>query len=272
MFERRQIFLKPRKGLGQSFLTNRAVAVAEAEHAHGKRVLELGPGYGILTRELCRYAERVVAVELDRSLFRMLRHELDFGNLKLINGDFFEVGEEEMELADTDMMVSNVPYKLSSRVIDFLVEHRLQAVLCLQKEFVDHVLARPGERKYSRLSVMSQLHFSITRMMDVDRGSFSPVPEVDSAIIYLRPRERWISAAERELVNLLMQHKKKTVRNAVMDSERHFGIGRKELAAIAAGLKEGRSRVFQMNPEELLSLAKELEVIPGRRAPGPGRV
>src|SRR5271157_6461724 len=105
MFERRQVFLKPRKELGQSFLTNRAVAVAAAEHAHGKRVLELGPGYGILTRELCRYADRVVAVELDRGLFRMLRHELDFDNLKLVNGDFFETGGDELELDCADIMI-----------------------------------------------------------------------------------------------------------------------------------------------------------------------
>jgi 16S rRNA (adenine1518-N6/adenine1519-N6)-dimethyltransferase len=272
MLGRRQVFLKPRKELGQSFLTNRSVAVTEAEHALGKRVLELGPGYGILTRELCRYAERVVAVELDRNLFRMLKHELDYPNLKLINGDFFEIGEDELELKTTDIMISNVPYSLSSRVIDFLVAHRLQAVLCLQKEFVEHMLAAPGSRKYSRLSVMSQLHFSITKMMDVERGNFSPSPKVDSAILYLKPRERRIGDGERELVNLLMQHKKKTVRNAVMDSESRLGVGRKELGAIADGLKEGKSRVFQMAPEELLALARELEVSLGRRAPAPGRV
>jgi 16S rRNA (adenine1518-N6/adenine1519-N6)-dimethyltransferase len=269
MLERRQIFMRPRKELGQSFLTNRAVAVAAAEHAHGKRVLELGPGYGILTRELCRYADRVVAVELDKGLFRMLRHELTFDNLKLINGDFFETGEDELELGDTDIMIANVPYKLSSRVIDFLVGHRLQAVLFLQKEFVEHMLAAPGTRKYSKLSVMSQLNFSITKIMDVERGNFSPVPKVDSAILYIKPREREISARERELVNLLMQHKKKTVRNAVIDSERQIGVNKKELAGIADGLRERKLRVFQMAPEELLALAKELEVTLGKLAPGP---
>ena len=141
MLERRQVFLRPRKELGQSFLTNRSVAVMEAEHAHGKRVLELGPGYGILTRELCRYADRVVAVELDKDLFRMLKHEMAYENLKLISGDFFEVAEGELELKTTDIMISNVPYSLSSRIIEFLVEHRMQAVLCLQKEFVEHMLA-----------------------------------------------------------------------------------------------------------------------------------
>jgi 16S rRNA (adenine1518-N6/adenine1519-N6)-dimethyltransferase len=272
MLERRQIFLKPRKELGQSFLTNRAVAVAAAEHAHGKRVLELGPGYGILTRELCRYADRVVAVELDKGLFRMLRHELVFDNLRLINGDFFETGDDELGLKDTDIMISNVPYRLSSRVIDFLVGHRLQAVLFLQKEFVEHMLAAPGTRKYSKLSVMSQLNFSITKIMDVERGNFSPVPKVDSAILYLKPRERAIGARDRELVNLLMQHKKKTVRNAVIDSEKNLQVRKKELTDIADGLKEKKRRVFQMDPEELLSLAKELDVTLGRRAPAAGQV
>jgi len=272
MFERRQVFLRPRRELGQSFLTNRAVAVSEAEHAHGKRVLELGPGYGILTRELCRYAERVVAVELDKNLFRMLKHEMDYSNLKLIHGDFFEVGDGELGLDSTDIMISNVPYSLSSKVIEFLVAHRLQAVLCLQKEFVEHMLASPGTRKYSKLSVMSQLYFSITKMMDVERGNFNPVPKVDSAVLYLKPRDREISVREKELVNLLMQHKKKTVKNAVEDSERQLKVDRKELARVAVGLKERKLRVFQMCPEDLLSLARELDVTLGRMAPAADRV
>ena len=115
---------------------------------------------------------------------------------------------------------------------------------------------------------MSQLYFSITKMMDVERGNFSPVPRVDSAILYLKPREREISGRERELVNLLMQHKKKTVRNAVIDSERNLRVEKKELVSIADGLKEKRLRVFQMGPEELLGLAKELGVTLGRKAAG----
>ena len=172
----------------------------------------------------------------------------------------------------TDIMIANVPYSLSSRVVEFLVGHRLQAVLCLQKEFVEHMLAGPGTRKYSKLSVMSQLYFSITKMMDVERGNFNPVPKVDSAILYLKPRERTISEKESELVNLLMQHKKKTVRNAVIDSERNLGVGKKELTRIADGLDEKKLRVFQMGPEELLGLARKLEVTLGKTAPGPGPV
>ncbi|VVB77191.1 putative ribosomal RNA small subunit methyltransferase A [uncultured archaeon] len=272
MIRRRQVFMKPRKSLGQCFLTNQSMAIVAAEHAEGKRVLELGPGYGILTRELCERADRVVAVEIDRGLFGMLKTELNYDNLTLINKDFFSASADELLLADTDIMIANVPYGLSSRVLDFLLEHRLQAVLFLQKEFAEHMSAEPGSRKYSRLSVMSQLGFSVTKIMDVPRGNFNPAPKVDSIILYIKPKDREITSGEKEMINLLMQHKKKTVRASVLDSFVRLGVGRKLLGEMIRGMQEGELRVFQMDPEEILALAKKLEVILGNKAPAPGRV
>lgn len=258
MLERTQVYFRPIRALGQHFLVNRAVAEIEAEHARGKNVLELGSGYGVLTRELCKRAKRVIAVELDKNLFLMLKSTLKNKNLKLINKDFFEATSDELELESADLMVANVPYKLSSRVIDFLLEHRLQAVLCLQREFVQHMTAKPGTRNYSRLSVMFQLGFTHTKLVEVSRGSFRPMPNVDSIVIYIKPRGQSIGESERKIISAMMQHKKKTVKNALIDSCSHLEITSAWARALAESMGERESRVFKLSPEEILGVAKEV--------------
>ncbi len=261
MLERTHVYLKPVKSLGQNFLVNENVAHIESAHATGKNVLELGPGYGVLTKELCKKAKRVVAVEIDDNLFLMLKNEMKHKkNLKLINRDFFEATDEELELSDTNIMIANVPYKLSSSVIDFLIKHKLQAVLCLQREFVQHMTAKFGTRNYSRLSVMFQLCFSFTKMIDVSRGSFRPIPKVDSVVIYVKPKEIEISAKEKMIIGYLMQHKKKSVKNALVDSSKYLGKTDEEVRAAAEALREKENKVFKLSPEEILAVAKQIKL------------
>jgi 16S rRNA (adenine1518-N6/adenine1519-N6)-dimethyltransferase len=260
MLERTQVYLRPVKALGQHFLINRAIAEVEAEHARGKQVLELGPGYGVLTKELCKRAKRVVAVELDRNLFTVLKHEMGEKNLKLINKDFFEASGEELELENADIMIANVPYKLSSKVIDFLLEHNMQAVLCLQREFVQHMVAKPGTRNYSRLSVMFQLGFSHTKLVEVSRGSFRPIPKVDSVVIYIKPKGNRLSENERKVISAMMQHKKKSVKNALVDSSDYLGKTNAEMRAVASRIAERESKVFKLSPEEILKVADKVSL------------
>lgn len=267
MLERMQVYFKPIKSLGQNFLVNKEVARIEAEHARGKKVLELGSGYGVLTGELCKRARRVVAVELDKNLFASLKGELKVKNLKLVNKDFFDASDAELELSDTDIMIANVPYKLSSKVIDFLLEHSLQAVLCLQKEFVQHMLAKPGTNNYSRLSVMFQLCFSSTKILDVSRGNFRPVPKVDSVVVYVKPKSSEVSAEEKALINALMQHKKKTVRNALMGSCRFLHLQPEHMAGVLGSTEHRESRVFKLAPEEILKVAKQASTVMSNMVP-----
>lgn len=246
------------KAFGQNFLINRSIAVAEAVHAEGKNVLEIGPGYGMLTRELCRHAKRVVAVEKDKTVYSALKREMRQKNLTVINKDFFDASDDELMLGSTQIVISNIPYNISSKVIEWLSAHRMEAVLCLQKEFVDHMLAKFGTGKYSKLSVMSYLTFSMTKIMNVSKGNFAPVPKVDSAIIYMKPKEAEISSKDMRVISLLMEHKKKTLRNALLGSHSYLGMGKQELAAAAEKLGEKDSRIFKMSPEELLEVAERI--------------
>ncbi|MDE1861167.1 MAG: ribosomal RNA small subunit methyltransferase A [Candidatus Micrarchaeota archaeon] len=247
--------LRPKKSLGQVFLHNKDVASAEAAHAGNKTVLEIGPGHGILTELLCQNAKEVIAVEKDRVLCKLLRARIRSGKLRLIEGDFLELGDSDMDVGKVDIVISNIPYNISSSVIDWLERKNLQAVLCLQKEFVEHMLAKPGTRDYSRLSVMSSLLYRIVKIMDVSRGCFTPVPKVDSVVIYMQPKRVRISDAERKLIGLLMQHKKKTVRNALVDSHSYLGMEKSSLRELAEGIGQRDRRPFEMEPEEILAVA-----------------
>lgn len=242
------------KKLGQNFLIDRSVAIAEAAHCEGKNVLELGAGLGMLTNELCGASKHVTAIEIDKRLYGFLKSNLKQENLELINGDFFKVASDK----DVDILASNVPYNLSAKTLLWLVEHDMPAILCLQKEFVDRMTAAPGSRDYSRLSVFSTLRFRVVRLMNVPSSSFYPSPRVESSLIYLKPISVRIDEKEMNMLSLLMEHKNKKVRNALEDSSKALQIDKKEARSISDKLTEKDSRISKMKPEELLDVVRRI--------------
>lgn len=241
--------------LGQVFLINRDVAYNEAEHANEKVVLEIGPGHGVLTKELCLRAKKVIAVEKDVLLYDELKRNLDFPNLKLIHADFLELTDEQLDAKEIDIVIANIPYNISSEIIGWLCEQGKEAVLCLQKEFVEHMLAKEGSRSYSKLSVFSALSLSISEIMDVPKGNFNPVPKIDSEVIYIKPKKTRLTEKQEEVIGALMQHKKRTVRKAFIDSRAYFDETKERMDEIAKNTGVAEKRVFTLNPAELLELA-----------------
>jgi len=265
------VLFTPKKSLSQRFLINSEIARREASFAKGKRAIEIGPGYGILTNELAKVAKSVIAVELDHTLFLFLKSSIANKNVTLINKDFLKTSANELELETAEIIVANVPYSISSKVIAFVAEHRLEAVLCMQKEFVERMLARAGTSEYSRLSAMSQLSFSMEKVMEVGRRNFSPVPKVDSCVIHLSSKGTTIDPKEKEIIGELMIHKRKTVRSAILCSSTYFKMKKEELRQLAENLVEKDTRVFQMNPQELVQLARKISTW-SSRDPAPARV
>ncbi|MDE1767821.1 MAG: ribosomal RNA small subunit methyltransferase A [Candidatus Micrarchaeota archaeon] len=250
-----------KKSLGQVFLMNESVAIAEAAHSYGKNVIEIGPGPGILTKELCKHAKHVTAVEKDARMCALLRHNVKSEKLQLIHKDFLETSDEELELGSVDIVIANIPYNLSSRIIGWLGEKNMQAVLCLQKEFVDHMLAKPNTRSYSKLSVFTSLMFKVTKIMQVSKGNFKPMPKVDSVVIYIKPKGIGIDERELFIIGLMMQHKKKTVYNAILDSDSYLNMDRKVLGQLCSKISHRDERVFKQQPETLLEIARELKAL-----------
>ena len=251
--------LHAKKSLGQVFLVNPSIAEAEAAHSYDKTVIEIGPGPGILTNALCKHAKRVIAVERDSMMCTILKHNVKSSRLKLINKDFFDTTDQELELHSVDILIANIPYNLSSAVIGWLAEKRMQAVLCLQKEFVEHMLASPDTRNYSKLSVTTSLMFKVTKIMNVPKGNFRPIPKVDSVVIYMKPKDVKIDERTLFLIGLIMQHKKKTVYNAILDSHSYLELEKKELGELCTGISGRNDRVFKLHPERILEIARQLK-------------
>ncbi len=253
-------FIRPSKRLGQNFLVDQRVLEREADYARaeGKSVLEVGAGTGNLTEKLAERAEKVVAVEKDERLIPALQERLQgFENVEIVCADFLEMNKNQLQ--GFDRIVSNVPYSISSPFLFKLLDIEFElAVLCLQKEFVERMVAKHGEKQRSRLSVTTQLQFEVEVLERVSRGAFRPVPKVDSKIILLKKRGVGIGEFAEKVILALFQHKNKKVANALIDSASVLGVTREELRS-ALKSAFNNERVFNLSNEQVLSLSDELE-------------
>jgi 16S rRNA (adenine1518-N6/adenine1519-N6)-dimethyltransferase len=181
----RELEASARKRFGQHFLTQTAVVeriVRGARLSPGDRVVEIGPGLGILTRELLRVGVDLTAIELDRDLAAYLRTALP--DLRLIEGDAAKVDWAEVT-APGAKIVANLPYNVGTTVLmQVLRSGRFASVtVMLQKEVVDRLLAVPGNRSYGALTVEAGVHGEGVFVMAVEPGSFHPPPKVRSAVV-----------------------------------------------------------------------------------------
>lgn len=184
------------KALGQNFIINPSVCPRMAElggAAPGVGVLEIGPGFGVLTAELCRRAEKVVAVELDDRLPPILAETLaEFHNVTIVPGDVMELDLSALiaeHFAGMPVVVcANLPYYITSPVIMRLLEQPLpirSLTVMVQKEAAQRITAAPGTRECGAISAAVWYYSTPKLLFSVSRGSFLPAPAVDSAVIRL---------------------------------------------------------------------------------------
>lgn len=184
------------KGLGQNFLVNPSVCPRMAEECgadSGVGVLEVGPGIGVLTHELCLRADKVVSVELDQRLPEVLAETLaEHKNFKLVSGDIMEIDvrkliEEEFNGLDV-VVCANLPYYITSPIIMKFLEEKLpikSLTVMVQKEAADRLTAKVGSRESGAVTVTVAYYSTPEFLFNVSRGSFMPSPNVDSAVIKL---------------------------------------------------------------------------------------
>jgi len=176
----------PKKSKGQNFLIDDRVAerhVAFADIEKTDRVLEVGPGLGILTRKLINASDNLTCIELDDTLADYIAETYGDG-LTLIRGDAVKV-----EFPQFDRFVSNLPYSVSTPIIFKLLEHEFKkAVVMVQKEFADRMVADVGSSEYSRLTVNLFYRADCRILEKVPRSRFKPAPKVDSALVEIVPR------------------------------------------------------------------------------------
>ncbi len=183
----------PKRGLGQNFLINHPAAqrIAQSlELSPQDVVVEIGPGSGILTKELLSYGAQVIGVEIDSRLCQILRENLRSERLLVFCEDF--LGFDLFPWGRNLKLVGNIPYHLTSPVIEKLINQRERVksiILTLQREVARRICSPPGGKDYGSLSVISQLYFHPDKLFDLSPSSFRPRPKVEATVLGLKVRE-----------------------------------------------------------------------------------
>lgn len=235
---------KKRRFLGQHMLVDSQILEEVLEHAGlggNDVVFEIGTGTGAVTAELCGRAKRVISCEVDPVLARKAGEALgSFDNLILVRGDGFKANHY-----DFDVFVANLPYSKSRLALEWLAVRDFdRAIIMVQKEFAEKLLARQGSRNYRAVSALAQSCFEIELLMPVGRNSFRPTPKIDSV-----------------LLRLMKKKKKNVSRDTIRSLKFLFSFRGKKLrtAMRKLGLEiDLDKRVEHLTPEEALRLAEKV--------------
>jgi 16S rRNA (adenine1518-N6/adenine1519-N6)-dimethyltransferase len=252
------------KRRGQNYLINSQILSNIIKHSQINEtdiVLEIGAGIGTLTIPLSEAAGKVMAVEQDPRIVRVLKERLD--DLGISNVEILEVDATRVEFPPFNKVVANLPYQISSPITFKLLQHDFEwGILMYQLEFAQRMVAQPGKSDYSRLSVMMHLCSHVEVLFKVPRGAFIPQPKVSSAVVKIIPKKN--PAVDEFFLNTcraLFHHKKKKAKKALLESFHEItikdkGTARDLISKIDNKLIE--ERVFKLKPEEILLLSQEL--------------
>ena len=185
---------RPKKRLGQNFLTSESaiqrIVDLVSPHA-GMHIVEIGAGRGALTLPLARSGAGITAVEIDRDLIGYLENLLKtYPNTRVVAEDFLNIDPLSIP-ARPFVLVGNLPYQITSPVIEWVVQHRIHiqsACLMMQKEVADRLASSPGCKDWSPLAIFTQLYFEIERCFTLGSDCFRPPPKVTSAVIRMTPK------------------------------------------------------------------------------------
>ena len=213
--------VRAKKSLGQHFLKDLGVAQRIADTIQSGRVLEIGPGMGVLTQFLLRnYAIDLTAIELDRDSVAYLREW--YPELKLIEGDFLKLDLDRLFPEGDFSVIGNYPYNISSQIFFRVLDYRDRIPVCsgmIQKEVAERIASKPGKKAYGILSVLLQAYYDIEYLFTVDEYVFAPPPKVKSAVIRLtRNKRRQLDCDEnlfRTIVKTAFNQRRKQMRNSL---------------------------------------------------------
>jgi len=260
------------KGLGQNFIIDSEVCPQIAEYGIAgaeSGVLEIGTGFGVLTKELCQRAKQVTAVELDKRLEPVLHETLgEFDNLRIIWQDFMELDLAAfLKEQFGEMPVSvcaNLPYYITSPILMHLLESdvTLQSItVMVQKEAAERLTAKIGTRAAGAVTAAVQLRGEAELLFHVPRESFYPAPKVDSAVIRITPYAEPLCAPDTlkhilAIVKAGFAQRRKTALNALSAG---LDIPKSTIAAALSAIGQPETvRFEQLDMDALLQLEKEL--------------
>ncbi len=259
------------KALGQNFLVNPSVCPRMAECSGagaGVGVLEIGPGIGVLTNELCRLADKVVAVELDSRLLPVLDETLvEYDNVKIVNGDVLKLDLNKLIKEEFDglevVVCANLPYYITSPVIMKLLEDRLpvsSVTVMVQKEAAQRICAPVGSRDCGAVTASVNYYAKPKMLFGVSAGSFMPAPKVDSAVIKLEilkePPVRVDEKTFFRVIKAAFGQRRKVIANSLCS-----GLGMNK-AAVTRMLEEAgvpaNARAEQLSLDDFAAIANQI--------------
>jgi len=252
--------IRIKKRLGQNFLIdegilNRIVEVADL----GKDdiVIEIGPGMGTLTKKLAEKAQKVLAIELDENLVKLLKETLkSYPNVEIIHADILKINLKELIKSKVQSpkskvkVVANLPYYITTPIIIHLLKAReilSNIVVMVQKEVGRRMIAKPRTKNYGALSLLAQYYTKPQIAVKVPRSAFLPQPEVDSCVVNLKVLEKpAVEVKDEELffkvVRAAFEQRRKALENAL-----------------------SRSRDLRLSKKKVLEILEKADIRPLRR-------
>ena len=231
-----------RKSFGQHMLIDNRIIKRIIEASQITRedtVCEAGTGKGYLTKQLCKNANLVLSFEIDQQIYEKLRQFCFYPNLKLVNADIFKIFHLEF-----DIFVSNLPYSRSRDALQWLtLQEFKRAIIMTQKEFVDKLQAKPGEKNYRAVTVLSQYYFTIERLFNVSKEAFDPQPPVESTLVRLIPRSVPINKNTIAKLNFLFSQRNKKASSI--------------LKRFDTKIRYGDKKIDQLTVKELMEISEE---------------
>ena len=235
------------KGLGQNFLLDSSVLDRIVEAAQIETgVLEVGPGFGVLTKHLAETGKKVVSVEIDRRLLPVLDYTLEgYDNVTVLEQDIMKTDVKELieeEFCGEKISVAaNLPYYITTPIITSLIEAKLplnNIVVMVQKEVAQRICANPGKKDYGAITVLCQYYTEPEMVCVVPAGSFFPPPKVDSAVLCMKMREKPAVSVRDEkmffrVVKAAFAQRRKTLLNCLQSG---FAADKETLAKILEGV------------------------------------
>ncbi len=254
--------IQPKKRLGQNFVVSTDLLermISYASITDDDVVLEVGAGLGFLTQLLSRECKRVIAIEFDPRLIKILRKQLrHLQNVELIEGDVLKA-----PVPLFNKLVSTPPYAISSPLLFWLLERKFEcAVLTFQKEFAKRLAAPVGSKDYGRLTVTTYCRAEAELLEHLPKELFYPQPAVDSMIVRLKPKEPPFQVEDEEtfleILRTLFTQRNKKIRNAIIPFLHKKGMKSENAMRLADSLPFHNNRVRKLAPEDFGIITNEI--------------
>ncbi len=216
-----------KKSLGQNFIKDNDIIekiISNADIDAETLVIEIGPGSGILTKEILKRAKFAILYEIDTRLERILNQELkEFNNYKIIFNDFLKadiINDIKQYEYKKIYIIANLPYYITTPIIKKIIEDKIIAekiIIMIQKEVANRLVAKPNTTEYGSITVFLNYYYDIKKLFDVSKKHFVPRPKVDSSVIEMKRKKNFQSVKNMELFNNLIRDsfkfKRKTLKN-----------------------------------------------------------